>query len=63
MKGGETAKPKTARRRRSAKKSTGEVTAAKPEKPAAVKTKKSAKAGKAPGKTSEEPAPEAEEKE
>jgi large subunit ribosomal protein L17 len=63
MKGGETAKPKTARRRRSAKKSTGEVTAAKPEKPAAVKTKKSAKAGKAPGKASEEPAPEAEEKE
>jgi len=63
MKGGEAAKPKTTRRRRSARKSTGEVAAAKTEKPAALKTKKSTKAGKALGKTSEKPAPEAEEKE
>jgi large subunit ribosomal protein L17 len=63
MKGGEAAKPKTTRRRRAARKSTGEIAAAKTEKPASVKTKKSDKAVKARGKRSEKPAPEAEEKE
>jgi large subunit ribosomal protein L17 len=48
MKGGEAAKPKTARRRRSTKKSTGEAEPAKIEKAAPVKAKKSAKASHAP---------------
>lgn len=63
MKGGEAAKPKTTRRRRSAKKSAGEAPAAKTEKPAAAKTKKSAKTEEAPEKKSQKPAPEAEGKE
>lgn len=56
MKGGEAAKQKTARRRRSMKKSTGEGEPAKTEKAAPVKAKKSAKAAKAPEKTSKESA-------
>jgi large subunit ribosomal protein L17 len=58
MKGGEAAKPKTARRRRSTKKTTAET-------PAAKTTKAAAKAPKA-SKTKEarkEPAPDTEEKE
>jgi large subunit ribosomal protein L17 len=58
MKGGEAAKPKTARRRRSLKKSTGEAETAKTEKKAPVKGKKSTKAEKA----AEESVPESEEK-
>jgi large subunit ribosomal protein L17 len=63
MKGGEAAKPKTARRRRSTKKSTGEVDHAKTEKATPVKAKKIAKAAKTPEKTSKKPAAEAREKE
>jgi len=55
MKGGEAAKPKTGRRRRSVKKSTAEV--AKPEKKSPAKSAKNTKSKK----TAEESAPEAEE--
>jgi large subunit ribosomal protein L17 len=64
MKGGEAAKPKATRRRRSTKKSdTGEAGAAKTEKPTAVKAKKSEKATEAPEKKSKKSTPAAEEKE
>jgi len=63
MKGGEAAKPKTARRRRSTKKSTGEAEPAKTEKTAPGKAKKSAKAAHAPEKAPEKSEPETEEKE
>jgi large subunit ribosomal protein L17 len=60
MKGGEAAKPKAARRRRSSKKSTGEAESAKTEKAAPVKAKKSTKAaGKSAEKGSKKQAPEA----
>jgi len=59
MKGGEAAKPKTARRRRSSKKSTGEAETARAEKKAPVKGRKSTKAEKTP----EQSAPESEGKE
>jgi large subunit ribosomal protein L17 len=63
MKGGEAAKPKTTRRRRSTKKSAaGEAEAAKTEKQTAAKAKKSEKAGGASEKKSKKSAPEAEEK-
>jgi large subunit ribosomal protein L17 len=58
MKGGETAKPKAARRRRSSKKGTEETKSTKTEKTAPVKAKKSVKAAKAPAKESEDSAPE-----
>jgi large subunit ribosomal protein L17 len=53
MKGGETAKPKAARRRRPSKKAAGETGSAKPEKEVPVKAKKSAKAPKATEKSSD----------
>jgi large subunit ribosomal protein L17 len=58
MKGGEAVKPKTARRRRSTKKTTAETPAAKTKK-AAAKAPKASKTREA----KEEPAPETEEKE
>jgi large subunit ribosomal protein L17 len=63
MKGGEAAKQKTSRRRRSTKKSTGEGEPSKTEKTTPVKAKKSAKPSKAPEKTSRESTAETEEKE
>jgi len=63
MKGGEAAKPKAARRRRSAKKSTGEGESVKAGKATPVKTKKSSKAVKAPEKKSDESGAESGEKE
>ncbi len=62
MKGGETGKPKAARRRRTSKKVTGEAGSAKPEKAAPVKAKKSVKAAKTPDKASKDSAPEGGEK-
>jgi large subunit ribosomal protein L17 len=63
MKGGEAAKLKTTRRRRSARKSSSEAEPAKTEKTAAGKAKKSTKTGEAPVKKSQKSAPEAEAKE
>lgn len=63
MKGGEAAKPKTARRRRSTKKSTDGGVRAKTEKATPVKDKKSAKIAKTPEKNSKESISPTEEKE
>jgi len=62
MKGGEGAKPKTARRRRSTKKSTGEAEPVKTEKTVPVKAKKSVKDTKAPEKAPKKSGPETEKK-
>ncbi len=62
MKGGETAKPKTTRRRRSIRKSSGEAEPAKTEKPAGGKAKKSTKSEEKPLKKSQKSAPETEAK-
>jgi len=58
--GGEAAKAKTTRRRRSAKKGTAEAASEKEGKTASVKAKKSIKAKEAPKKAAEDKAPEAE---